>query len=188
MKKTKFSKTVSIVLALSFMLSAVFCFGGSAVTSDEITESATVKSVNVEHRDFMHLAFMVEETAEHTGAIGIMIWEADATDYTADNAIYSNYQTSEDSEGNVYYSGNAVPAKNIATDYLVAVVEKNADGNVTVISVPKAYSIKAWATQKIADEEAKAYDEDETTEPDTVRINLYNKVIAYGEAASAVLN
>ncbi len=176
MKNTRLTKLTAFLIISVLIVSMAAVFTTSAVTADGITETASISQVNVEHRDFMHLAFIVETEGEHTGTVGIMIWEADVTDYTAANAIYSNYETSEDSAGNVYYSGHAIAAKNIATEYMVAVVEKDAQGEVTVISVPELHSIEGWAEQKL------------TESPDTVRENLYNKVIAYGKAASAILN
>ncbi len=175
MKHTRNSKTVSLILAAVLLLGVVFSFGTSAVGADAITATESITSVNVEHRDLMHLAFQVSKNATHSGVLGIMVWEAGVTDYTAETAIFSNFETSTDSEGTVYYAAQAVAAKDIVTEYQVAVVEKSAAGDITVISVPAAYSIAGWAQTKLADPE--------TTDP--VRINLYNKVIAYGKVASS---
>ncbi len=175
MKRTKLTKIAAFLIVSMLIVSMAAVFTSSAVAADEITETASITSVNVEHRDFMHLAFQVS-APDATGTVGIMIWESGVTDYTVDNAIYSNYKTSEDSEGTVYYSGHAVAAKNIATEYQIAVVEKDASGNVTIISKPVSHSIQGWAETKLAQS------------PDAVRENLYNKVIAYGKAASAILD
>ncbi len=176
MKQTRFTKIAALLLACVLLAGVALSFSVSATTASEITETASIKSVNVEHRDFMHLAFNVETTGEHTGTIGIMVWAADVEDYTTANALYSSYVLKSDGAGTSYYASQSIPAKNIATKYQVAVVEKDGAGNVTIISVPEEHSVEAWAQTKL------------TQNPSADEANLYNKVIAYGQAAAAVIN
>ena len=176
MKQTKIKKIASVLVIVAVLVCALAGISASAVTDSEIEVSAEIKSVNVEHRGCMHLAFKVETTSVPEGAtVGIMMWNSGVTNYTAKNAIWANYELSDDGAGTSYYAGMPIAAKNIATKYKVAVVAE-LDGEVTLLSVPASYSILEWAQTKLA------------TTTDPVRINLYNKVIAYGNAASTVLS
>ena len=178
MKQTKIKKIASVLVVIAVLVCALAGISASAVTEGEIQVSAKIESVNVEHRGCMHLAFKVETASAPDGAvIGIMIWNKGVTNYTAQNSIWSNYELSNDGAGTDYYASMPIAAKNIATQYKVAVVAE-LDGEVTLLSVPVCYSIMGWAETKLADPN--------TTDP--ARINLYEKVIAYGKAASAVLS
>ena len=178
MKKQRTLKLVALFSTIALLVCAMVGVGISAATAEEITETASIVSVNLEHRDYMHLAFKVETVSVPDGAtVGIMVWNSGVTDYTAENKLWSNFELSNDGAGTDYYASQSISAKDIATEYQVAVVAKT-DGGVTLLSKPVSYSVEAWAQTKLADPE--------TVDP--VRINLYNKVIAYGKAASAVLD
>ena len=178
MKQTKIKKMISFLVVAAVLICTLAGFSASAVTSEEITETAEVASVNVEHRGCMHLAYKVEVQSAPEGAnVGIMIWSPGTQNYTASNAIWESYVLSNDGAGTDYYASMPIAAKNIGTAYQVAVVAE-LDGEVTLLSVPVGISIQNWAETKLADPE--------TTDP--ARINLYEKVIAYGKAASAVLS
>ncbi len=181
MKQTKIKKIASLLVVAAVLTCALAGIAVSAVTTDEITETARIDSVNVEHRGCMHLAYKVVTDSVPEGAtVGIMVWSPSTKNYTAKNAIWENYTLSNDGAGTEYYASMPIAAKNIATEYPVAVVAKTADGEVILLSSPdnmqEPTSVEAWAYKKLENE----------TNP--TRINLYEKVIAYGKAASAVLS
>ena len=178
MKQTKIKRIVSLLVVAAVLTCALAGIAVSAVTTDEFTETARIDSVNVEHRGCMHLAYKVVADFVPEGAtVGIMIWSPGTKNYTASNAIWENYTLSNDGAGTDYYASMPIAAKNIGTAYQVAVVAE-LDGEVTLLSVPEGVSIQNWAETKLADPK--------TTDP--ARINLYEKVIAYGKAASTVLS
>ncbi|MBQ8320927.1 MAG: hypothetical protein IJX92_01000 [Clostridia bacterium] len=177
MIKTRFTKLAALILALTLAFGVLACIGVSA-EDGTATETAKIASVNVEHREMMHLAVKVEyDEAAVSGAVGIMVWESATTDCTAENSIYSSYALHSDmaEEPTYYYASQAIAAKNINTDYYIAVVEKNGN-EVTLLSTPALYSVKSWAETKL------------TQNPDEAHANLYNKVLAYGNAASGLFN
>lgn len=178
MKQTKTKKITALMLVVIILSCVAVGFGVSAVTENEITPTARISSFNVEHRGAMHLACKVETTTAPEGAtIGIMVWAGDATDYSASNKIWENYEISNDGAGTEYYASMPIAAKNIATEYQFAVVAK-VGNTVTLLSKPVLQSVEGWAQTKL--------NNSETTDP--LRINLYEKVIAYGKAASQVLS
>ena len=74
MKQTKIKKIASVLVVIAVLVCALAGISASAVTEGEIQVSAEIKSVNVEHRGCMHLAFKVETTSAPDGAvIGIAI-------------------------------------------------------------------------------------------------------------------
>lgn len=176
MKQTKIKKITALLLSAVILVCMALGLGVSAVTADDITETAKIASVNVEHRGAMHLAFKVEtESVPEGAAVGIMMWAPGVENYTASNKIWENYQLSDDGAGTKYYASMPISAKDISTEYQVAVVAKDGD-SVTLLSKPVSQSISAWASEKLE------------TATDEARINLYKKVIAYGKAAAAVLS
>lgn len=177
MIKTRFTKLAALILALTLAFGVLACIGVSAEDATQ-AETAKIASVNVEHRDMMHLAIKVEyDEAAVSGTVGIMVWESGTTDCTAENSIYSSYTLKSDGAETptYYYASQAIAAKNINTDYLIAVVADNGE-EVTLLSTPAPYSVKSWAETKLADN------------PDEAHANLYNKVLAYGNAASGLFN
>ena len=178
MEKTRIIKLSSLLVACALLVSAMVGVGVSADSTPEITETASIVSVNVEYREYLHLAFEVACDSVPEGAeVGIMVWSAGAKTYTSGNSLWESYELKDDGAGTDYYASQSIAAKNIGTEYQVAVVAKDADG-VTLLSAPALYSIENWAETKLADPN--------TT--DAARINLYNKVIAYGKAASGLFN
>ena len=176
MKKIRIPKLVALLAVFALLASIAVSVGISAATAEEITETASIVSINVEHADYMHLAFKVETASVPEGAeVGIMVWNSGVKNYTAANAIWSNYVLSNDGAGTDYYASHPIAAKDIATEYQVAVVAKKGD-DLTILSKPASYSIEAWAETKLAN----------SATLDEARFNLYNKVIAYGKAASGV--
>ena len=176
MEKTRITKLAALLVALVLMVGAMVGVGISAVSADEITETATIASVNVEHKDYLHLAVKVDVTSAPADAeIGIMVWANGVTDFTSANKIWESYEIKFDGAETYYYASQPIAAKDIATEYKIAVVAKTADG-ITLLSEPASYSVAAWAESKL----------ENTTDP--ARINLYKKVIAYGEAASGLFN
>jgi hypothetical protein len=176
MEKTKITKLAALLVALVLMVGAMVGVGISAVSADEITETASIVRKNVEHKDYLHLAFAVQvTTAPEDAEIGIMVWADDVTDFNSANKLWASYELKFDGAETYYYASQPIAAKDIATNYKVAVVAKTADG-ITLLSKPAAYSVAAWAAEKL------------TENPDPARENLYKKVLAYGEAASTLLN
>ncbi len=172
MKQKKFLKALAALLVFG-TLSVGAYITASAETAEPASPAIT--SRNVEHNEFMHLAFQVGGTGDYTGTIGIMMWEANSGEPTVSNSIYSTFTTNQDGAGNVYYSSQPIAAKNIYTLYRVAVVEKDANGKVTIISNAESISIADWAKEKLA------------SNPDKVHERLYKNVLAYGDASSKVL-
>ena len=164
MKQTKTKKLTALLLVAVLLAFVTVGFGVSATTAEEITETASIASFNVEHRGSMHLACKVETAASvpEGAAIGIMVWAPDVTNYSSANKIWESYELKYDGAGTYYYASMLIAAKNIATKYQYAVVLKNGD-TVTLLSKPVAQSIEAWAETKLKD----------ATDP--ARINLYEK-------------
>ena len=178
MEKTRITKLAALLVALALMVGAMVGVGISAVSADEITGTAVILSENVEHKDYLHLAFKVRvDSAPEDAVIGIMVWSAETENVTTSNRIWASYELKDDGAGTTYYASQPIVAKDIATVYKVAVVAKTADG-ITILSEPADYSVANWAATKLSNSE--------TTDP--ARINLYKKVIAYGEAASGLFN
>lgn len=176
MEKTRITKLAALLVACVLLVSAMVGVGISAISADEITETAIIVSENVEHKDYLHLAFKVELDSAPEGAeVGIMIWADGVTDYTSANKLWETYELKNDGAETDYYASQPIAAKDIATKYQAAVVARTDDG-ITLLSKPASYSVEAWASEKL----------ESATDP--ARINLYNKVIAYGKAASALFN
>ena len=142
-----------------------------------MTETATYLRYNVEHRGSMHLACKVETdyVVSEGETLGIMVWAPGVKNYSSANKIWESYELKDDGAGTYYYASMPIAAKNIATKYQYAAVVKNGN-TVTLLSKPEAKSIEDWAQEKL----------ESATDP--ARINLYNQVIAYGKASSAVLS
>lgn len=177
MKQTKIKKITALLVCAVLLVGAVIGVGVSATTAEEIEETAAISSFNVEHRGSMHLACKVETdyVVSEGETLGIMVWAPGVKNYSSANKIWESYELKDDGAGTYYYASMPIAAKNIATEYQYAVVVKNGN-TVTLLSKPAAQSIEAWAETKL----------ENATDP--ARINLYNKVIAYGKAASAVLS
>lgn len=180
MTKSRFTKISALVLALALALGALTCIG---VSAEETNAKAEISSINVEHRDMMHLAFKIEYNgvvytgAEETdGTVGVMVWAPDTAECTVQNKIHVSYELKYDGKGTYYYASHGIAAKYINSDFFVAVVEKDAEGNVSIISEITTFSIKGWAETKL------------TQTTDAAKLNLYNKVLAYGNAAAGVFN
>lgn len=179
MTKSRFTKISALVLALALALGALTCIG---VSAEETNAKAEISSINVEHRDMMHLAFKIEYngvvyTGEETdGTVGVMVWAPDTAECTVQNKIHVSYELKYDGEGTYYYASHGIAAKYINSDFFAAVVEKDAEGNVSIISEITTFSIKGWAETKL------------TQTTDAAKLNLYNKVLAYGNAAAGVFN
>ena len=174
MKQTKIEKISVLLVAAIILVGAIIGVGVSATTPSEITETENIH-FNVEHKGAMHLACSVETTDVPEGAVvGIMVWAPDVENCTVANKLWESYDIKDDGAGRKYYASMPIAAKDIGTQYKYAVVAKT-ENSVIVVSVPKPYSVADWANDKL---------EHET---DEARINLYKKVIAYGEAAAAVL-
>ena len=177
-ERSKITRFTALIIACVLLVGAMVGFGISATTEAEMTSTAEIVTKNVEHKDYLHLAFNVAVYSAPEGAqIGIMVWSANTENYTSANKIWESYELKDDGAGTTYYASQPIAAKDIATVYRVAVVAKTADG-ITLLSVPAEYSVQAWAEECLA----------EIDPTDLARINLYNKVIAYGKAASGLFN
>ena len=164
MKRT--SRILSLILALAMVVCALVCITASA------TETAPViKGANVVYGDEIRMAFTID-AAGNNGEYGIALVEGDEENGYV--VKYANF-TAETSGEVTYYVTQGIAPKDIDTAYQYAVVEKVGD-EVKVVSTPITYSVATYANERLDDPEAS-----------DAQKNLYTKILAYGEAADAVL-
>lgn len=158
------NKLLSLILALALTVCA---FAGLSVNAGaEAEETYYVDMGNVEYGNYLHLALTIVAPA----GSGIAVYaSADAEDY-----LYATFTEKDDGAGTKYFATQEISAKDIDTTYYVAVVEKT-DAGVNEISERKAVSVEMYANL--------ALDSDKTD----AQKALYRALIAYGEAADAVL-
>ena len=163
MKKT--SKVVSAVLALVLIIGAMFCV---SVLADG--EGASLGYANVVYGDTISLAFTVENyTGDGTVGIAVYKNEGDVT------PMYVSFDEKE-LEGVKYFETFGIAAKDIDTVYCVAVAEKDADGNVTVVSEKAEYSVAEYANDSLEKEDIS-----------DAQKAVYNALLNYNKAADAVI-
>ena len=164
MKRT--SRILSLILALAMVVCALVCITASA------TEPAPViNGANVVYGDEIRMAFTIDAVGNN-GEYGIALVEGD--EQSGYVVKYANF-TAEKSGEVTYYVTQGIAPKDIDTDYKYAVVEKVGE-EVKIVSTPVTYSVRKYAEERLRD-----------TSITEARRNLYSKLLAYGEAASAVL-
>ena len=166
MKRT--SRILSLILALAMVVCALVCVTASATEPENLP---VIVGANVVYGDEIRMAFTIDAVGNN-GEYGIALVEGDE-----ENGYVVKYQnfTAETSEGVTYYVTQGIAPKDIDTAYQYAVVEKVGD-EVKIVSTPVTYSVRKYAEERLRD-----------TSITEARRNLYSKLLAYGEAASAVL-
>jgi hypothetical protein len=160
MKRT--SRILTLILALVMIMSALVCI---SVFAEEEEVKPSIGAANVVYGEEIRIAFTIKDAGE--GEYGIAVVEGE-------EIVYASFN--EKTDGAVaYYLTDGIAAKDINTVYTYAVVEKTDDG-IEIVSDLFEYSVAKYAAERIA------------TEGITdAQKNLYNKLIAYGNAAQAVL-
>lgn len=160
MKRT--SRILTLILALVMIMSALVCI---SVFAEEEEAKPSIGSANVVYGEEIRIAFTIENAGE--GEYGIALVEGG-------EIVYASFN--EKSDGVVaYYLSDGIAAKDINTVYTYAVVEKTDDG-IEIVSDLVEYSVAKYATDRAAADGISP-----------AQKNLYNKLIAYGNAAEAVL-
>ena len=170
MKRT--SKVLSAILALVLIVCAVFCISVFAENN-----GATLGYANVVYGDQISLAFTVEGYTGD-GPVGIAVYKK-AGDATPE---YVSFEVKE-LQGVEYFETFGIAAKDIDTDYYVAVAEKDEAGTITLLSEKKAYSVKQYAEDSIKAIEAI----EEPTEHQLAQKAVYKAILNYNKAADAVI-
>jgi hypothetical protein len=164
MKRT--SGILSLILALAIVVCALVC-----ITAFAEDTAPVIKGANVVYGDEIKIAFTVDGT-ENDGEYGIALVESDGENYVIK---YATFDVQVDGECVEYYLTQGIAPKDIDTVYSYAVVEK-VGGEIKVVGEPIKYSVEKYANDRLAVEGISE-----------VQKNLYNKILAYGEAADAVL-
>jgi hypothetical protein len=162
MKRT--SKVLATILALVLIVCAMLC-----VVAFAENEAPSLGYANVVYGDRISLAFTVENAGD--GTVGIAVYK-NAEDETPmyvsfDKKVNNNVE---------YYETFGIAAKDIDTVYYVAVATKDADGNVTNLSAPAAYSVAQYATDSLAKEDIT-----------DAQKAVYQAILNYNKAADAVI-
>ena len=171
MKNTRFLKLAMLVLVCAL---SVCAFAGVIANAEEAAPTAEITTANVAYNDMVQLAFTVTSANLPDGAVvGIMTWEADAVEFTAENAAYSTYKASE-KDGVTYYKTAGIPAPEMDTAIYVAAVYK-VGNDVTVAETPFKYSVLQYAGTRLSETNVSAKQAD-----------VYENLIKYGINSDAV--
>lgn len=169
--KSKRTKTLALfTLALAIAVCGII---GMSASAEEV--APTVTSANVAYNDMMHLVFIVDnDGALPEGAkAGIVIWDKEQTEYTADNAAYATFTARLDGE-TTYYRSYGIAATEIDSKIYVA-AGYLLDGAITVTQTPFEYSLVDYFLTRLEEDITPA------------QSRLYYNVLAYGLASEAVL-
>ena len=172
MKTKRFSRLALLMLAMAVMLCSAF---GVAAGAEDAEFTAEIDTANVAYNDMVQLAFTIKTTGtipEGT-ELGVMFWNADATEFNVENATYLTF-TANEKDGTVYYKSNGIPAPEMDTAVYVAAVYK-ADGAITIAETPFKYSALQYAGTRLTEEGITAK-----------QASLYIDLIDYGMSSDAV--
>ena len=162
--RKKFGKILTAILALTIIIGGVFGVGMIAGAEEG---ALALEYANVNYGEQISLVFTITGEGDN---VGIAV-------YASEDAKNPMYATNEaKGEEVVYYETFGIAAKDIDTTYYVAVAKFDEDGRfVEAVSERIAYSVAAYATARLADENAT-----------DAQKHLYNTILAYGEAANAL--
>ena len=158
---TRTSKVLATILALVLIVCAVF-----TVSVFAEGDGPKLGYANVVYGDQISLAFTVEGYTGD-GTVGIAVYK------TAEDTAPMYVSFEEKGEDVKYFETFGIAAKDIDTDYYVAVAEKDADGNVTAVSERAAYSVAKYATDSLEKEEIS-----------DAQKAVYNALLNYNKAAN----
>ena len=158
---TRTSKVLATILALVLIVCAVF-----TVSVFAEGDGPKLGQANVIYGDKISLAFTVENAGDGTVGIAVYKNEGDAT------PAYVSFEEKE-YEGVKYFETFGIAAKDIDTVYYVAVAEKDAEGNVTVVSEKAEYSVAEYATDSLEKEDIS-----------DAQKAVYNALLNYNKAAN----
>ena len=163
------SKALATILALILVIGSVF--GLSIVTMAE-GEGPCLGQANVIYGDRISLVFTVDNyTAGGTVGVAVFRNGGDAT------PAFCTFEKQTDKNGVEFYEIFGIAAKDIDTDYYVAVAEADENGAyVKTLSTPIKYSVAAYVNARL-----------ETPGITDAQKHLYNTILAYNKAADAVL-
>ena len=171
MKNTRFLKLATLVLVCVL---SVCAFVGIIASAEDAVPTAEIESANVAYNDMVQLAFTVTSANLPDGAaLGIMTWKADAVEFTAENAAYSTFESSE-KDGVKYYKTLGIPAPEMDTPIYVAAVYK-VGNDVTVAETPFKYSALQYAGTRLTESDVSAK-----------QATVYENLIEYGISSDTV--
>ena len=162
MKRT--SKVLATILALVLIVCAMLC-----VVAFAENEAPSLGYANVIYGDRISLAFTVDNAGD--GTVGIAVYK-NAEDETP---MYVSFDKKVNN-GVEYYETFGIAAKDIDTVYYVAVATEDAEGNVTNLSAPAAYSVAQYATDSL--------NKEGITDAQKA---VYQAILNYNKAADAVI-
>ena len=167
--KNRNSRVIATILALILVIGSVFGIGMVAMAEDE---GPSLGQANVVYGDQISLVFTVDGYTG-SGTVGVAVFrnEGDTT------PAFSTFEKQIDKNGVEYYEIFGIAAKDIDTDYYVAVAEADENGAyVKTLSTPIKYSVAAYVNARL-----------ETVGISDAQRHLYNTILAYNKAADAVL-
>ena len=172
MKATKISRLVTLLLVAVLGACAAF---GVAAGAEEAVPTAEIDTANVAYNEMVQLAFTVDSANLPEGAeLGVMFWNADATEFTVENAAYSTF-TANEKDGKTYYKSQGIPAPEMDTPIYVAAVYKVGNA-VTIAETPFKYSALQYAGTRLTE-----------TTVSAKQAALYADLITYGISSDEVL-
>lgn len=175
MKTSRKTKLVFLATVLALVMSLV---AGICVSAADTDAPQAQFAANVAYNEKFHLVINValaEELADGE-TLGLVIWDDTVEgELTYANATYKTFVTKTDEGGVEYFKSHAIPAAKIGDDLRLAACVKAADGTVR-LSNAVTYSIVDYLNARIADSNSTP-----------AQVDLYEKTLAYGAAAGAVL-
>jgi len=171
--KKRLAKLITLMLALVMIIGAVAGLNvfAEGVEEEEVqpTNVPTLDYANVVYDEEIKLAFTVGNADGEKA--GIIVYASAESDEIA----YRSYEAKE-KDGVIYYETFGIAAKDIDTEYSVAAVYTDANGN-EVVGARINYSVKAYAQSRLA-----------TDGISDAQANLYEKILAYNAAANAIFD
>jgi len=174
--KKRLAKLITLMLALVMVIGAVAGLNvfadGEAADVPAVNEALTVTNANLVYDEEIKIAFTVDGFADgETAGVVVYANEGD-TEYAF---ATSDLQT--DKNGVEYFTTYGFAAKDFDVTIYVAAA-KFVDGEVVEVGAKVAYSVTQYANDRLTNDAANLTEE---------QANLYEKIIAYNNAANAVL-
>ena len=183
MRKRKSVRIIAIALLCTLMIGAVIGIGVAANSSTG-SNVASIGMKNLEYGEEMKLAIQVTKVMAE-GDLYLGVWPEGTTDFASVEPIYTTgdilQETLSDGETVINYAlTQGINAKDIGKKFVFCAYVVN--GDETSYGDYITYSVTTYLQERLVAIEGLT--DDESNE----RRTLYEAVIAYGEAAGALLN
>jgi len=187
MKTTRFTRTLSLVIAFVLFVCA---FTGTAMTSSASEELFTVDAelpvptsnlANVQYGGYLHLAVeLVLPAGDYEYGIFVYPTSVDPANFSKTEPIHQTFNvltsTPENGDPVKFCTTQGIAAKDIETLYRIVPVTRDRVSGAVNFGESFDYSIAEYCSDRV--------DDDGITE---AQINLCNKTLEYGAAAKEIL-